>query len=65
MIIPVADSDPDVNPDGDPTMIENEGPISIILNITDNDQLVEHQLIYQINITLYDPSDSEVSVHNL
>ena len=46
-------------------MIENEGPISIILNITDNDQLVEHQLIYQINITLYDPSGSEVSVHNL
>ena len=65
MIIPVADSDPDVNPNGDPTMIENEGPTFIIRNITDDDQLDEDQLIYQINISLYNPSGSEVSTHNI
>ena len=46
-------------------MIENEGPTFIIRNITDDDQLDEDQLIYQINISLYNPSGSEVSTHNI
>ena len=62
MIIPVPDSPPVLNPDGDPVMIENMGPISVIYNITDDDQLSQHQLISQINISIDDPSTNEVSV---
>ena len=63
MIVPVPDSPPVLNPDGDPIMIENMGPISVIYNITDEDQLSEHQLISQINISIDNPSTNEVSVH--
>ena len=64
VIVPVEDNDPVVNPNGDPIMIENEGPIAIIRNITDDDQFVEDQLIYQINISLCNPSGSEVSIYS-
>ena len=63
MIVPVPDSPPVLNPDGDPIMTENMGPISVIYNITDDDQLSQHQLISQINISIDNPSTNEVSVH--
>lgn len=63
MIVPVPDSPPVLNPDGDPIMIENMGPISVIYNITDNDQLSQHQLIRQINVSIDNSSTNEVSVH--
>ena len=63
MIIPVPDSPPVLNPDGDPIMIENMGPISVIYNITDDDQLSQHQLIRHINISIDNSSTNEVSVH--
>ena len=63
MIVPVPDSPPVLNPDGDPIMIENMGPISVIYNITDNDQLSQHQLIRQISISIDSSSTNEVSVH--
>ena len=63
MIIPVPDSPPVFNPDGDPNMTENMGPISVIYNIIDEDQLPEHQLISQINISIDNPSINEVSVY--
>ena len=62
VIIPVPDSPPALNPDGDPIMKENMGPISVIYNITDDDQLSQHQLIRQINISIDNPSTNEVSV---
>ena len=61
-IIPVADNDPVINPDGDPTITENMGPVPIIYNIIDDDQLAEHQLIYWINISL-DNAIDKVSMH--
>ena len=60
-IVPVADNDPVINPNGDPIMIENMGPTMIINDIIDNDQLEEHRLIHQINISLYNASANEVS----
>jgi len=62
-IVPVADHDPIINPDGHPNMTENEGPVSIIYNIIDDDQVDRHQLIYQINISLCNPKD-EVSIRD-
>ena len=62
-IIPVPDSPPVLNPDGDLIMTENMGLISVIYNIIDEDQLPEHQLISQINISIDNPSINEVSVH--
>ena len=62
MIIPVPDSPPVLNPNGDPIMTENMGPISVIYNITDDDQLSQHQLISQIDISIDNPSTNEVSV---
>lgn len=61
-IIPVADNNPVINPDGDPTITENMEPVSIIYDITDDDQLAEHQLIYWINISLDNVID-KVSMH--
>ena len=55
-VTPLADNRPVINPDGDPTMTENMGPVPIIHDITDGDQLDEHQLIYQINISLHNAS---------
>ena len=60
-VMPLADNRPVINPDGDPTMTENMGPVSIIYDITDADQLDEHQLIHQINISLHNASGN---VHN-
>ena len=60
-IIPVPDSPPMLNPDGDPVMTENMGPISVIYNIIDEDQLTGHQLISQINISIDNPSTNEVN----
>ena len=61
-INPVADSDPVINPDGNPNMTENMGPVPIVYNITDNDQLNDHQLIEQVTITLNNPIMDEVNI---
>lgn len=60
-VIPVADNSPVINPNGHPNLTENQGPILIIDNIIDNDQLTEHQLIDQINISMYNATVDEVS----
>jgi len=61
-IVPVADNDPIINPDGNPNMTENMGPVSIVYDITDADQLNDHQLIEQVTITLNNPLMDEVSI---
>ena len=61
-IVPVADNDPVINPDGNPNMTENMGPVSIVYDITDADQLNDHQLIEQVTITLNNPLMDEVSI---
>jgi len=57
----VADNDPVINPAGNPNMTENAGPVPIVYNITDDDQLNGHQLIKQVTITLNNPLN-EVSI---
>ena len=63
VIVPVADQDPVINPDGDPTLTEHMGPTSIVYAITDDDQVDEHRLIDWVNISLSNALGNEVSIY--